>query len=129
MAHELGYVVGVESSLAQPRAISGPQIVPDQTFDLRIGTRPDKRTLDVGVWPTRCRTCPYKVIRSLALAELEKYLPNLRVYLDTARPAALGFIENHQAPEEIALSYSETQLLTLASSRSNRERNHRGQVL
>ena len=52
--------------------------------------------------------------------------PNLRVHLDKATSAAFGLIENHQAPEEIALSYSETHLLTLAGSRSDRERNHRG---
>ena len=129
MAQELRYVVGVKSSLTQPRAIRGPQIVPDQTFDLRIETSPDKRTLDVSVWPTRYGTRPYKVIRPLALAECEKYLPNLRVYLDAARPAAFGVIEYNQVAEEIALPHLKTQLLTLARSRSNCEWNHRGQVL
>jgi hypothetical protein len=53
MAHEFGYIVRVESGLAQPCAISGPQIVPDQTFYLRFSTSSDKGMLDVGVGPAR----------------------------------------------------------------------------
>jgi hypothetical protein len=56
VAHQLGYVVSVESSLAQPGAKGGPEIVPDETFNLRVAASADKRMLDV--WAATGRGAP-----------------------------------------------------------------------
>lgn len=67
--------------------------MPDRTFDLRISASANKGMLDVSVWATGCWIDPYITINPLALAELEKYLPNFGVHLDNARSAAFSLIE------------------------------------
>jgi len=52
-------------------------------------------------------------IRPLALAQVEKNLPDFRIHVNVPKPTAFGLIENDQAAEKINLSNFQTQLLTL----------------
>jgi len=68
-------------------------------------------------------------IRPLALAQVEKNLPDFRIHLNDPRPTAFGLIENDQAAEKINLSNFQTQLLSLTCAGSDRKRNHGRQML
>src|SRR5262249_3816362 len=124
MSHELSYVIRIEASLAEPSAVSGPEIVPNQTFNFCVNTSAYKRVLDVSVWSTRSGVDPHVVIRTLTFAERQEYLLNLGVHFDSARSSAFGLIKNDKSSKEITLPNSEAELLTLARTCSESERNH-----
>jgi hypothetical protein len=94
VSHQLRYVIGIESGLAQSSAIGGPEIVPDQAFNLCISTSPGKCFADLSIWAARNRINPHIVIRSLAFTEFKKDLPDFRVNVDKPSLPALGLVKD-----------------------------------